>query len=476
MNNFKTLNIPQPLQDALGEMGFDKPTPVQAQAIPPALKGHDVLGTAQTGTGKTAAFGLPLLAHLINNPESVGLILCPTRELAAQVMDSLRDMMKYTQGIKSALLLGGNPMPVQLQMLKRRPRLIVGTPGRINDHLRRDRGILKEADFIVLDEADRMLDMGFTPQLDEILKFVPHKRQMLMFSATMDKKTTAFTGQYLNDPVRVAVAAKKITADNINHNVIHTTVAEKKDTLMDELNARHGSVLVFVKTRRGADRLANDLSKIGHEAKSIHGDLRQRQRDRVIRGFREKQYRIMVATDVAARGLDIPHIEHVINYDLPQSPEDYIHRIGRTARAGKEGSAICLVCPSDRNMWGAINRLMNPDAAGNDNKDFKKERSGNKGGFSKKKGNFNKANGAKKRPDFKKKSDDNQEGGFKKKSSFKKKGDSQDRSFKKRDGFKKTEKVARKDGDKPNTARPGKKKNRWSDSKKKKMKAMRKAA
>lgn len=387
MENFQSLTLPQVLADALIQMNYIIPTPIQAQAIPFALEGRDILGSAQTGTGKTAAFGLPLLAHLINNPGSAALVLTPTRELAMQVIDVMRKLLGKEKKIRSALLIGGASMREQFIALRSNPRLIVGTPGRINDHLDRGSLRLNKTDFLVLDETDRMLDMGFGIQIDAILEHIPESRQTLMFSATLPKGIVRLAQKYLNNPERVAIDSVNIAAENIKQDIVRTSEAEKYGKLVNELDSREGSILVFVKTKRGADQLAFKLNKEDFNSKAIHGDLRQNQRDRVINDFRKEKCRILIATDVVARGLDIPHIKHVINYDLPQCPEDYIHRIGRTARAGAEGSALSLISPQDSGKWHAINRLMNPGSKDEFSKDAnsgKRNRS-----FGRKNGNRN---------------------------------------------------------------------------------------
>lgn len=362
MKNFNELGLPEALNRCLQQMQFTTPTPIQAQAIPHALMGKDILGSAQTGTGKTGAFGIPLVAKLLSSPKGSALVMTPTRELATQVITQLQAMLGKNSQIKTALLIGGDSMPKQLQQLRRRPRLIVGTPGRINDHLQRGSLMLHDANFLVLDETDRMLDMGFTIQIEKILKFMPQTRQTMLFSATIPQNIVKMTEKYLHNPVRVAVCQTSAPAANIKHDVVHVRDNEKHERLLEELNKRNGSIILFMKTKFSTEKMAKKLYDAGHSASAIHGDLRQNKRDRVIANFRNKKYRILVATDVAARGLDIPHIEHVINYDLPQCAEDYIHRIGRTARAGAEGSAMCLVTPSEKGKWNAINRLMNPGA------------------------------------------------------------------------------------------------------------------
>ena len=326
------------------------------------MEGYDILGSAQTGTGKTGAFAIPMIAHLLACPASSALILLPTRELARQVLDAADKMLGNRQKILSALLIGGDSMIKQLQQLKKKPRIIVGTPGRINDHLRQRTLKLDETDFLVLDETDRMLDMGFGAQLEQIAKYLPAARQTLMFSATLPANIISLSRKYLNNPVRIAVGATTAPAANIRQELIKTTDAAKYGELINQLQNREGSVLVFVKTKYGAERLAQKLAKENQAADAIHGDLRQSRREKVIVGFRQRKFRVLVATDIAARGLDIPHIESVINYDLPQCPEDYIHRIGRTARAGAAGTAINLLTPKDASRWKEIYKLMNPTA------------------------------------------------------------------------------------------------------------------
>ncbi len=361
MQNFELFDLPKELLISLHAMNYSTPTPIQAEAIPIALNGEDILGTAQTGTGKTAAYGLPLIAHLLKNSQDSALILTPTRELAIQVLQLLEKMLgKQSKIIKSVLLIGGDAMPKQLSLLRAKPRLIVGTPGRINDHLKRGTLKLDTTKFLVLDETDRMLDLGFGIQLDEIVKFLPRTRQTLMFSATLPKNIQNLAAQYLTKAVRVSVGSTISIADTIEQEIICIkTEQEKHDILLDQLTARSGSCIIFVKTKMATENLAKRLRDIGHTADAIHGDLRQRQRERVIRFFRNKKNRILVATDVAARGLDIPHIEHVVNYDLPQCEEDFIHRVGRAGRAGLKGNAISIITPQDHQKWRNICKMMN---------------------------------------------------------------------------------------------------------------------
>lgn len=363
MTDFNQFNLPAALNATLAKMEFTTPTPIQKQAIPLGLQGRDILGTAQTGTGKTAAFAIPMIVKLMESTRGTAMVLTPTRELAVQVLKVVNQILGANNPIRTALLIGGESMPAQLQQLRARPRIFVGTPGRINDHLARGSLMLHDTGILVLDETDRMLDMGFGVQLEQIVKFMPAQRQTLMFSATLPPEIVKFSAKYLKNPERITVGEVNKAAIQIKQEIIHTTPAKKYDDLLNELNKREGSIIVFVKTKHGAGKLAEKLTKVGHSADAIHGDLMQRKRDRVINGFREKRFRILVATDIAARGLDIPHIEHVINHDLPQCPEDFIHRIGRTARAGAEGSALSLITAEDGDKWRAINRLINPGSA-----------------------------------------------------------------------------------------------------------------
>ncbi len=359
MSNFEQFQLPNALVEALKAMKINLPTSIQIAAIPPALEGHDILASAQTGSGKTVAYAIPLIVKLLKNPTHTALILTPTRELAAQVHQCLIELSPH---FKTALLIGGAPMFKQINALRKRPQLIVGTPGRINDHLQRNSLSLKETRFLVVDEADRMLDMGFGIQLDRIAEFLPKDRQTLMFSATLPPNIDRLSKKYLTTPKRITIESSVQSAPKIKQEIIRTTSGEKFTKLLDELNQRKGSIVIFTKTKRGADRLSKDLNTYGHNTNAIHGDLSQQRRDRVIHSFRNSQHRILVATDVAARGLDIPHIMHVINYDLPQCAEDYIHRIGRTGRAGAEGNALCFVSPADNGKWRAIARLVNPES------------------------------------------------------------------------------------------------------------------
>lgn len=361
MKDFNQLMISPALLKTLAAMEYTTPTPIQAKAIPLALAGADIMGSAQTGTGKTAAFAIPLVEFLHKSSRGSALVLTPTRELSKQVMKTIQALLGPESSIDTAFIIGGEPMSKQLAQLKKRPRVIVGTPGRINDHLERGSLLLNETKFLVLDETDRMLDMGFSIQLDRIVKYLPIRRQTLMFSATLPANIIKLSQKYLNNPQRIAIGSTTNPAKNIKQEIIKLKDHAKYQELTTQLQKRAGSVVLFVKTKWSTEKLAKRLKEDGFKACAIHGDLRQRRRDRVLQDFRQKRFRILVATDVAARGLDIPHIEHVINHDLPQVPEDYIHRIGRTARAGASGEALCLLSPADESKWRAIQRLIDPE-------------------------------------------------------------------------------------------------------------------
>jgi ATP-dependent RNA helicase DeaD len=358
MKDFTQLNLPQTMLDSIAKLGITTPTPIQSKTMPTILKGLDVVGTAQTGTGKTLAFGIPIALQLLLQPETSALILTPTRELAMQVMKSIQAIMCNTITNKTALLIGGDPIHKQIKRLKSNPRLIIGTPGRVIDHIERKTLSLSNTKFLVLDETDRMLDMGFSIQIDNIIKHIPQKRQTLLFSATMPSNIVKVSKKYLFDPIRVAVDSTFKPSENLKQEHVRIQEKEKHTQLLTEIKKRSGSIIVFVKTKRSADRIAIKLSSSDISAVAIHGDLRQSKRAKVIKEFSRGEHTILVATDVAARGLDIDCIKHVINYDLPQNPEDYIHRIGRTARAGKSGSAMSFVTPSTNKMWSLITKMM----------------------------------------------------------------------------------------------------------------------
>jgi hypothetical protein len=304
-----------------------------------------------------------MISRLLKNPHKTGLILVPTRELGSQILEVLTKLTLFSPEIRSILLIGGMSMKAQVKAAQTKPRIIVATPGRLVDHLKRGNVTLSSVEVLVLDEADRMLDMGFAPQLNEILRFLPKARQTLFFSATLPSNIEKLSARYLRDPVRVTVGAVSEPVKKIQQSVIQTLVAKKNDTLLDELNLRKGSILVFARTQSRTDRVARYLTEYGLKVTRIHGGRSQGQRNAAVAGFKDGKFRIMVATDIAARGIDIPHIAHVINYDLPQVPEDYIHRIGRTARAGAEGEAVSFITPEDRQQWREISKLLERSGA-----------------------------------------------------------------------------------------------------------------
>lgn len=351
MKDFSVL--PEFLQTALARLNITEPTPIQAGAVPPALEGKDVLGTAQTGTGKTFAFLLPLAARLAERPTENALILSPTRELAQQTYAELKKLSDAQHPLKAALVIGGDNLHKQYADLRAKPRVLIATPGRLMDHMGRKTVNLKNTRYLVLDETDRMLDMGFIADIRRIAAALPAPRQTLLFSATLPKEIISLVNEFLKNPVRVQIGSVVSPADLVVQEIIHVGVREKLSQLLHELETRRGSVLIFTRTKHGADRLAKQLKLYGQKANALHGDLRQNRRRQVLEFFRNETVRILVATDVAARGIDVPHIAHVINYDLPQCPEDYIHRIGRTGRAGAVGSALSLIA-DDGQKWKDI--------------------------------------------------------------------------------------------------------------------------
>ncbi len=358
MQHFNELQLPDPLRKAIAMMNYQIPTPIQAQAIPAILTHRDVIGCAQTGTGKTASFCIPMIARLMRLPQKIALILVPTRELGSQILEVVQQLTAFSPELTGNLLIGGVSMQNQLRAIKKRPQILIATPGRLVDHLKRGTVSLSATEILVLDEADRMLDMGFAPQLNEILRFIPKTRQTLFFSATLPSDIEKLSSRFLKEPIRITVGAVSQPVTLIQQSVVETTVAKKNDTLMDQLNSRQGSVLVFARTKSRTDRVTRYLESYGHLVTRLHGGRSQGQRNLAVAGFKEGRFRILVATDIAARGIDISLIAHVINYDLPQAPEDYIHRIGRTARAGATGEAVSLLTPEDKLQWREISKLL----------------------------------------------------------------------------------------------------------------------
>ena len=350
------------------EQGYTDPTPIQAQAIPVVLAGRDLLGAAQTGTGKTAGFALPILQRLSTKANAShsparhpvrALIVTPTRELAAQVEADIRTYGKYVQ-LKTSLVYGGVGMQPQVDALRRGVDVLVATPGRLLDHVQQKTVDLRQVEILVLDEGDRMLDMGFIHDIRRILALLPAKRQNLLFSATFPEEIRKLAGSFMQDPVTVEVARRNTPAELVAQ-VAHPVDSARKRELLAHLVKSNDwkQVLVFVKTKHGANRLAQQLLRDGVQADAIHGNKSQNARTRALEQFKAGEMRVLVATDIAARGLDIEALPHVVNYDMPHVAEDYVHRIGRTGRAGAEGEAVSLVSPEDRPLLAAIERLMN---------------------------------------------------------------------------------------------------------------------
>jgi ATP-dependent RNA helicase RhlE len=360
--SFDTLGLAPELLRAVAEQSYTHPTPIQAQAIPVVLAGKDLLAAAQTGTGKTAGFTLPLLQILsAKGPGKAvrALVLVPTRELAAQVQESVRVYGKF-KPLRSTTIFGGVNINPQIQELRRGVDIVVATPGRLLDHVQQRTIDLRTVEILVLDEADRMLDMGFIHDIRRIIGLLPKRRQNLMFSATFPEEIRKLASSFMHQPVTVEVARRNTPAELVAQ-VQHPVAQDRKRELLAHLVKENNwfQVLVFTRTKHGANRLAKQLNASGIEADAIHGNKSQPQRTRVLRRFKDNELQVLVATDIAARGIDIDELPHVVNFDLPHVAEDYVHRIGRTGRAGASGEAISLVSPEDRSLMAAIERLMN---------------------------------------------------------------------------------------------------------------------
>ncbi len=358
---FAELNIAKPILTALDRSGYTHPTPIQEQAIPFALAGRDLLLSAQTGSGKTAAFVIPVLDRLSRATSfdklTKALILTPTRELAQQVHDSVRTYSKDMRGLFCVPLVGGAPYNGQITALKKGVQVIVATPGRLLDHINAGRVDLSSLEILVLDEADRMLDMGFADDISDILRAAPTDRQTIMCSATWDGPVGKIAASFTKNPERVAI---KVESAHIEEKVYYCDDFEHKNKLLDKVVCQQDmeQIIIFAATKRSTEKLAKQLQEAGHKASFLHGDLPQSKRNRIVQDLRNGKVKILVATDVAARGLDIPAISHVINYDLPRQTEDYVHRIGRCGRAGRTGIAISLCSMDDRPQLNAINRYL----------------------------------------------------------------------------------------------------------------------
>ena len=353
---FAELGLSKKSLTALEREGFEAPTPIQAQAIPPALLGKDVIGAAATGTGKTLAFVLPILERLEGKQGTRALILAPTRELADQINQQV-EKFRHGHHLRCAVVIGGVGMTPQIQAFQKGVEIIVATPGRLNDHLDSGSARLNQIEILVLDEADRMLDMGFLPQLRRILKHVPKVRQSMLFSATMAGEVADFAREHLKDPVRIEVARSGTTSERATQQVFLIGQEEKTALLLAILEQDDLSTLVFTRTKRRADRVAKDLARGGHKVAVIHADRSQGQRRAALQGFKDGEYRVLVATDIAARGIDVAEIGHVVNFDLPHVPEDYVHRIGRTARAEASGRASSFASPEEHDLLQGIEKF-----------------------------------------------------------------------------------------------------------------------
>ena len=365
MTSFNDFGLAEPILRALAEEKYVTPTPIQAQTVPLVLSKRDVIGIAQTGTGKTAAFALPILHHLFSNrrrPEKRAarvLVLSPTRELSGQIADSFRAYGRHIRPLDIALAIGGVPINKQIRALQRGVEVLVATPGRLIDLVNQRAITLNQLEVLVLDEADRMLDMGFIHDIKRIIAMLPKERQTLFFSATMPQEITRLADQMLRDPAKVSVTPPASTAERIEQRVIHVDKSSKAALLAEVLKTETiDRVLVFTRTKHGADKVVRTLQQAGLAAEAIHGNKSQNQRERVLGAFRSGALRTLIATDIAARGIDVDGVSHVVNYDLPNIPESYVHRIGRTARAGRDGVAISFCDHEERAYLRDIERLI----------------------------------------------------------------------------------------------------------------------
>jgi len=354
--DFYGLSIAPKILDILERIKFKVPTPIQLQAIPLAIQGKDIIGIAQTGTGKTHAFAIPMVQQLAQR-KGTGLILAPTRELAIQIDEAFQDLTRAF-GMKTACLIGGAPMDAQVQALRRGPRIIIATPGRLIDHMGKWNVIPDEVVMLVLDEADRMLDMGFAPQIDKILRFLPKNRQTMLFSATIPKEIMDIVSKYMKLPLSVEIAPSGTTAEHVTQEMYIVKKEAKPQLLNKVLSQYHGTILLFSRTKHNARKITRSIKDAGYSAAEIHSNRSLNQRREALDGFKSGRYRVLVATDIAARGIDVTGIELVINYDLPEDAQNYVHRIGRTARAGHKGHAISFATPDQSRDVRDIEKLI----------------------------------------------------------------------------------------------------------------------
>ena len=356
-DSFVQLGLSAEALDALRRARFAQPTPIQTRAIPPALAGKDVIGCAATGTGKTAAYVLPLVERFAGRKGTLGLVLAPTRELVQQIAEPVR-FFAEPRGLTHAVVIGGEDMAAQVEALKQRPSFVIATPGRLVDLLQAGAAAFPKLESLVLDEADRMLDMGFLPQIERILSALPQRRQTLLFSATLGPDVTRFAREQLRSPIRVEVTRSGTPAERAEQRLYRVKPEEKSPLLLALLARDEATALIFTRTKERADKVLKTLQRAGHRSAVLHADRTQNERKQAMEGFRKGTYRCLVATDIAARGLDVEDVGHVINYDLPHAPEDYVHRIGRTARASASGVASTFATQKDDQILGRIEHIM----------------------------------------------------------------------------------------------------------------------
>ena len=357
VKDFNGLGISKGLLKAIDRLKFTEPTPIQEEAIPAGIEGKDIIAIAQTGTGKTLAFGVPMIQRLAKSKRGMGLVVVPTRELAVQVDESIQSVGR-SQGLRTAVLIGGASMIHQIRDLKKNPRIIIATPGRLLDHLERRTLKLSNIEMVVLDEADRMLDMGFAPDIKKIFKAIPKERQTMLFSATIPKEIIAIAQRQMVDPIQIEIDRSGTAAEKVDQEMFFIDKHAKSRLLEVQLNQHDGPVLVFTRTKRGASKLTRKVNNMGYKSAEIHSDRSLAQRRQALEGFKKGKYRVLVATDIAARGIDVSGIELVVNYDLPSNSEDYVHRIGRTGRAGLAGRAISFATKDQRKDVKSIERLL----------------------------------------------------------------------------------------------------------------------
>jgi len=365
MSDFEKLCVPKELINSLFFLKIKTPTEIQEKSIPIAITGRDIIGSAQTGTGKTLAFLLPLLTRLLKNEINQAIIVEPTRELAQQVLNTLIPLVKNNNYIKYSLLIGGEPYTKQLKSINQHPQILICTPGRIIDHLKQKNISLEKCDFVVIDETDRLFDMGFKDQIEEIFNYIPSKKQTLMFSATFSPEIEDLINKHMSNPEKIYIQAdnkaNKI-AETITEEIINLDQSEKYSKLIEELKKNDGNkIIVFVRTKSDVEYFSYKLKNSGFRIIGIHGDMRQNKRKNTIKLFKNNTFNILIGTDIIARGLDIPNVKLVINYNIPDVPEDYIHRIGRTGRAGEKGNAISLVSKEDERNWLNIQKMLHPE-------------------------------------------------------------------------------------------------------------------